>query len=110
MAASRRRGGIWPWNSSGEKRASRRFSSEQRFDPLAEDDRLASAGGAFFEVGLQPLEFAALAGGRIEVADLLQPQHQLEHVLDRDELPFHSRAAGSRLRFRPDDRPRPARR
>ena len=26
------------------------------------------------------------AGGRIEIADLLQPQHQLEDVLDRDRF------------------------
>ena len=52
--------------------------------PLAEDDRLLAAGGHFFQVGLQPLELGAFAGGRIEVANLLQPQHQLEHVLDRE--------------------------
>ena len=58
----------------------------ERADPLAEDDRLAAAGGDFFQVGLEPFELRAGAGGRIEVADLLQPQHQLEDVLDRGRV------------------------
>ena len=33
-----------------------------RVDPLAEDDRLASTGGAFFEVGFKPVELTAFAG------------------------------------------------
>ena len=42
--------------------------------------------GDFVQVGLQPFEFRAGAGGRIEIADLLQPQHQLEDVLNGDRL------------------------
>ena len=60
----------------------------ERLHPLAEHDRLSAAGRAFFQVGFQPLQLAARAGGRIEVADLLQPQHQLEHVADR-QLVLH---------------------
>ena len=52
-------------------------------DPLAENDGLAAAAGNFVQIGLQPLQLGAGAGGRIEVADLLQPQHELENVADR---------------------------
>ncbi len=54
-----------------------------RADPLAEDDRLPPAAGDFFQVGFEPLQLGARSGGRVEVADLLQPQHELEDVLDR---------------------------
>ena len=53
-----------------------------RGHPLAEDDRLASAAGDLLQVGLQPLQLRTGPGGGVEVADLLQPQHQLEDVLD----------------------------
>ena len=53
-------------------------------DPLAEDDRLLAAGRDFFQIGFQPFQLAAGAGGRIEVADLFQPQDQFEDVLDRE--------------------------
>ncbi len=55
----------------------------RRGHPLAEDDRLAAAGHDFFQIGLQPFALRAGPGGRIEIANLLQPQHQLEDVLDR---------------------------
>ena len=57
-----------------------------RAHPLAEDDGLAAAAGDFLDVGLQPLQLRAGPGGRVEVADLLQPQHQLEDVLDGRRL------------------------
>ena len=58
----------------------------QRLDPLREDDRLAAALGHLRHVGQQLLQLGALAGQRIEVADLLQPHHQLEDVLHRDRV------------------------
>ncbi len=58
----------------------------QRLDPLAEHDRLLAAGGHFLQVGLQSFQLAADAGHRIEVADLLESQHQFEHMLDRQCL------------------------
>ena len=44
--------------------------------------------GHLVEVGFQPLELRAGAGGRIEIANLLQSQHQLEDVADRDRSPI----------------------
>ena len=58
----------------------------ERLDPLAEHDRLLPAGGHFFQIGRQPFELRAFAGGGVEVADLLQPQNQLEDMLDRGRL------------------------
>ena len=58
----------------------------ERLDPLAEHQRLAPAGGHFLQVGLQALQLRAGPGGRIEVADLLQAEHQLEDVLDADQV------------------------
>ena len=57
-----------------------------RAHPLAEDDRLPPAAGDLLQVGLQPLQLRAGPGGGVEVADLLQPQHQLEDVLDGRSL------------------------
>ncbi len=58
--------------------------SFQAVYPLAEDDRLLPAGRDLFQVGFQSFQFAARARGGIEIADLFQPQHQFEHVLDCD--------------------------
>ena len=58
----------------------------QRLDPLREDDRLAAALGDLVHVGQQLLQLGALAGQRVEVADLLEPHHQLEDVLHRDRV------------------------
>ena len=45
-----------PAGRSGSSRSAERV---ERCDPLAEDDRLAAAGGDFFQVGLQPFELAS---------------------------------------------------
>ncbi len=57
-----------------------------RRHPLAEDDRLASAAGDLLQVGFEPFQLRAGPGGGVEVADLFQPQHQLEDVLDGRSL------------------------
>ena len=54
--------------------------------PTGEDDRLAAAVGDFLHVGEELFELGALAGERVEVADLLQPHHQLEDVLHGDRV------------------------
>ncbi len=56
----------------------------ERFGPLAEQNRLAVAGGDFLHVGRQSFKFRALSGQRIEVGDLLETQHQLKDMLNRD--------------------------
>src|SRR4029453_2315785 len=56
----------------------------QALHPLAEDDRLLATGGDFLQVGFESLQFRAGAGSRIEIANLLEPQDQLENVLDGD--------------------------
>ncbi len=57
-----------------------------RFDPLAENDRLLPARLHFLELGLEPFELRTLTRGRVEVADLLQTKHEFEDVLDRRGL------------------------
>ena len=54
----------------------------QRLDLLREDDGLAIALGHFGQVGLELLHLDAFAGRRVEVANLLEPHHQLEHMTD----------------------------
>ena len=77
----------------GQRTETRQLAHQMldRANPLTEDNRLAAAAGHLVEIGLDTLEFRAGAGGRIEVANLLQPQHQLENVANRDRLsPFRS--------------------
>src|SRR5262249_686916 len=50
----------------------------ERLDPLREDERLAVAVSDLVHVGQELLELGALAGARVEVANLLEPKEQLE--------------------------------
>src|SRR5262245_53453369 len=56
-------------------------------NPLAEDDCLAPAIDDFFQIGGTLLELGAVSAGWIEVTNLLQPQHELKDMLDRDLTP-----------------------
>ena len=67
-----------------------RSEPPERLHPLAEDERLAAAGLHLLELRREPVEFRALAGGRVEIADLLEPENEFEDVLNRG-LPAHVR-------------------
>ena len=60
------------------------FAAEpaERFHPLAEDERLLPTGVDLLEIGLQALELRTLPGEGVEIADLLEPEHQFEDVLN----------------------------
>src|SRR3954447_15577455 len=60
----------------------------ERLNPLAEYNRFATTRDALFQVRFNPIVLAAHASRRIKVADLLQPQHELENVLN-GKLRFH---------------------
>ena len=65
----------------------RRREEPQRLDPLREHNRLAAALGYFLQVCPQSLQLRAVAGQRIEVANLFEPHDQLEDVLHSDGRP-----------------------
>ena len=54
----------------------------QRLYPLTEDNRLLTAGCYFLQIRLESVQFGAGTGQRVEIANLLQPQHKLKHMLN----------------------------
>ena len=60
----------------------------ERFNPLAENDCFLTTSNDFGKIGLEPLKFATAAGGRIEVADLLQAQNQFNRTLELQQVLF----------------------
>src|SRR5262249_1333692 len=58
----------------------------ERFNPLREDQGLSPAFGNLGQVGLKLLELDALAGQGVKITDLLEPQHQLEDVLNGNHV------------------------